>query len=147
MATSQRATHTHNCAIPGCALRVPCRATPNEEGAGDRDAEYRRRVCPAAGDRLCEDHADWTRCDRCGVYTDPANFVQGLCLRCRCRYCGGDPEDEAHEQAAGCPHEAVYVRCDESCRARQTPTTPEEYIAAYRHWRFHQNLGGCSHGR
>jgi hypothetical protein len=33
--------------------------------------------------------------------------------------------------AAGC------VRCEEVCGAPETPTTLEEYKAAYEHWRWH----------
>jgi hypothetical protein len=42
---------------------------------------------------------------------------------------------------------AGKVRCDEFCGASAEPETDEEYRAAYKHWRHHGNLYGCSHGR
>lgn len=41
-----------------------------------------------------------------------------------------------------------YVRCDSvGCEAREDPKTEWEIRQAYGHWRYHHNLGGCSHGR
>jgi len=40
------------------------------------------------------------------------------------------------------------VGCDEEqCLAYKEPKTFEEYKAAYEHWRSHNYLCGCSHGR
>jgi hypothetical protein len=41
----------------------------------------------------------------------------------------------------------VHVDCDERCKALVRPETPEELRAALEHWRCHQWLSGCSHGR
>jgi hypothetical protein len=38
------------------------------------------------------------------------------------------------------------VNCDEDCGAYDDPHTYEEYVQAYRHWRNHHYLNGCSHG-
>jgi hypothetical protein len=43
--------------------------------------------------------------------------------------------------------EAGYVACDDLCKAKDNPKTPEEIEAAYRHWRHHGYLHGCSHAR
>lgn len=40
----------------------------------------------------------------------------------------------------------VHVSCDEMCGALLKPETPEDLVAAYRHWRGHSWLGGCAHG-
>lgn len=39
------------------------------------------------------------------------------------------------------------VNCDDHCGAFANPRTDEEYRAAYRHWRGHGWLSGCSHAR
>lgn len=136
--------HTHRCAIPDCRARVACYADPVSEGEGDRDAQYPVRRCPAEGPHLCEDHASWVRCDRCG---DFAEILRGgLCPGCICRHCGGDAADDAHMACGLCPDEDRFVRCDQACRALVTPISPGEIAAAYQHWRFHRSMGGCSHG-
>lgn len=63
-----------------------------------------------------------------------------------------NPADLARECATQAEYFAlkpcVYVPCDSvACRAKQQPQTLEEYGAALDHWRSHQYLGGCSHGR
>jgi hypothetical protein len=41
-----------------------------------------------------------------------------------------------------------FVMCDEdSCLALEDPQTPEDYVLAYEHWRYHSRLFGCAHGR
>lgn len=47
------------------------------------------------------------------------------------------------------PAGAVLVECDEeACPAvyDPDPADPAAVTAAYVHWRFHDYLGGCSHG-
>lgn len=39
------------------------------------------------------------------------------------------------------------VSCDAHCGAFDDPASPEEYRAAYEHWRGHAWLFGCAHGR
>jgi hypothetical protein len=41
---------------------------------------------------------------------------------------------------------SAYVDCDDNCQAPRFPVLPEDYIAAYIHWRFHARDGGCAHG-
>ena len=38
------------------------------------------------------------------------------------------------------------VGCDDLCGAFDDPQTPDEYKAAYIHWREHDFRNGCSHG-
>lgn len=51
------------------------------------------------------------------------------------------PEEREAREAKG------LVACDDACPAKDVPKTLEEYRDAYRHWRSHANLAGCSHGR
>lgn len=37
------------------------------------------------------------------------------------------------------------VECDSDCGAKNKPTTHEELLAAYEHWKFHGSMCGCSH--
>ena len=39
-----------------------------------------------------------------------------------------------------------YAECDDNCQAPFFPVLPEDYVSAYRHWRFHAREGGCAHG-
>lgn len=39
------------------------------------------------------------------------------------------------------------VGCDEACGAFNAPRTLEEYKVALEHWKSHEYLYGCSHGR
>jgi hypothetical protein len=39
-----------------------------------------------------------------------------------------------------------HVECEDYCNAPNMPVLPEEYVSAYRHWRFHGRNGGCAHG-
>lgn len=41
----------------------------------------------------------------------------------------------------------IHVTCDEHCQALLDPHTHEQVLAAYRHWRSHGHLAGCSHAR
>jgi hypothetical protein len=43
-------------------------------------------------------------------------------------------------------HYGSYVECDDNCQAPYHPILPEDYVAAYQHWRFHARDGGCTHG-
>jgi hypothetical protein len=43
--------------------------------------------------------------------------------------------------------ERATVDCDEGCGAFKEPQTLDEYKAALDHWRTHDYLCGCSHGR
>lgn len=66
----------------------------------------------------------------------------------RCCHCGEDDENDRHKAMGGwCPDSEVFVRCDDACRAKVDPQTPEEVRLAYEHWRGHYNMRGCSHGR
>jgi hypothetical protein len=38
------------------------------------------------------------------------------------------------------------VECDDNCRAPFYPVLPEDYVTAYKHWRFHARNDRCSHG-
>lgn len=69
-----------------------------------------------------------TECDDCG--TPLAG--NDLCSRC-------DEEAWEHEP------ERNTVECDDNCGALEYPTTSEEITAAYRHWKWHGSLHGCSH--
>ena len=40
----------------------------------------------------------------------------------------------------------IHVSCDLDCGALLDPVTPNEIEDAYRHWRRHGWLRGCSHG-
>jgi len=41
----------------------------------------------------------------------------------------------------------VHIDCDSSeCVALKDPQTPEEIKAAYKHWKDHGWIRGCSHG-
>jgi hypothetical protein len=42
----------------------------------------------------------------------------------------------------------VHVRCDRNCKALldPDPTNVPEVSQALTHWRYHQSMGGCSHG-
>lgn len=40
----------------------------------------------------------------------------------------------------------IHVECDERCGALEDPQTLDEYKVALDHWRYHEVLGGCSHG-
>lgn len=51
------------------------------------------------------------------------------------------PDDERVD--FGCP---IHVQCDGQCKALLEPVTPEQIEAAYKHWRTHRWLHGCSHG-
>lgn len=42
--------------------------------------------------------------------------------------------------------ERTRVSCDDNCGAFEDPVTPDEFKAAYEHWKFHGYLCGCSHG-
>lgn len=44
--------------------------------------------------------------------------------------------------------ECLYEDCDdEGCRARRVPRNTQELNETLTHWRTHNWLGGCSHGR
>lgn len=61
---------------------------------------------------------------------------------CRCGQEFEDTIDWDHLDI--CP----YEQCDDpTCKALKVPGTLEEYQAAYLHWKRHQYLCGCSHGR
>ena len=49
-------------------------------------------------------------------------------------------EDEPWRE---CPN---HVGCDDDCKALRNPVTPAQFVTAYRHWRDHGYLSGCSHG-
>lgn len=55
--------------------------------------------------------------------------------------CPCDDTDEFgyHDE---CP---IHVGCDEKCRALREPITLDHLLLAYRHWRYHHYLHGCSH--
>lgn len=53
---------------------------------------------------------------------------------CRC-------DDEYGEP---CP---IHVGCDRGCRALLEPESKKQLRAAVEHWRRHERLHGCSHGR
>ena len=38
------------------------------------------------------------------------------------------------------------VECDKKCGALHDPKTPEEIKAAWKHWKNHPYMSGCSHG-
>lgn len=40
----------------------------------------------------------------------------------------------------------AIVDCDEECGAFVQPTTFDEYKAAWKHWKSHSDVSGCSHG-
>lgn len=56
-----------------------------------------------------------------------------------------EPADDRYERMAA-DEAAGKVKCDEFCGAAADPKTPEEYRAAYEHWRHHGLYYGCSHG-
>lgn len=39
------------------------------------------------------------------------------------------------------------VQCDDFCKAKENPTTIEEYEATLDHYKNHSYLSGCSHGQ
>ena len=66
-----------------------------------------------------------------------------------CEYCHDLLDQDKHEDYHKCyeKREALgLVQCDNSnCDVKDNPVTPYEYIEAYKHWRFHGWLFGCSH--
>jgi hypothetical protein len=43
-------------------------------------------------------------------------------------------------------YELGLVSCDDSvCQAKLEPKTFEEYVLAYKHWRYHDYMAGCAH--
>lgn len=38
------------------------------------------------------------------------------------------------------------VSCDDMCGAQANPSSPEQFIEGYWHWKSHDVTGGCSHG-
>ena len=51
-------------------------------------------------------------------------------------------DDEGHRHMDG----RRLVDCDEGCLAVDDPKTEYEFRQAYKHWRSHHYLAGCSHG-
>ena len=45
-----------------------------------------------------------------------------------------------------CTCKRRHVHCDVNCGAFDQPVTPDEVLAAYKHWRGHAKFHGCSHG-